>query len=320
MATIRLATRGSPLALRQTALVAELLRRAHPGLVVEPLVVRTRGDQDASAPLDQIGGQGVFVTEVEAAVADGRAVAAVHSAKDMPSTMGDHLALGAVPPRGDARDGLVGCTLAGLPAGGLIATGSARRRAQLAYLRPDLVFTDLRGNMARRVAVGEDGSVSAVVVAVAAMERLGWAERLSDVLDPIDLLPQAGQGAIAVQCRADDQPTRELLAAIDDRASHRALRAERAVLAALGGNCAAPVGAFAEPVGGDGTGVGAAMRVVALVASGDGRTLVRQARQGGATEEPEALGAAVARALLAEGGAAIEGFDIGPRGPGSATP
>ena len=183
MGTVRLATRGSPLALRQTEVVAELLRLAHPGLEVEPVVVRTQGDRDASTPLDQIGGQGVFVTEVEAAVTDGRADAAVHSAKDMPSTMPGHLVLAAVPPRGDPRDGLVGCTLAALPAGGLVATGSARRRAQLAYLRPDLVFTDLRGNMARRVAVGEDGSASAVVVAVAAMERLGWEGRLSDVLE-----------------------------------------------------------------------------------------------------------------------------------------
>src|SRR5271167_96181 len=249
MGTLRLATRGSPLALRQTELVSELLRQAHPGLAVEPVVVRTQGDRDATTPLDQIGGQGVFVTEVEAAVSDGRADAAVHSAKDMPSTMADHVVLGAVPPRSDARDGLVGCTLAALPPGGLVATGSARRRAQLAYLRPDLVFTQLRGNMARRVAVGEDGSVSAVVVAVAAMERLGWEDRLSDVLDPVDVLPQAGQGAIAVQCRADDDVTRRLLAAIDHAPSQRALRAERAVLAGLGGSCTVPVGAYAEPAG-----------------------------------------------------------------------
>src|ERR1700722_1559530 len=194
MGTIRLATRGSPLALRQTELVSELLRQAHPDLEVEPVVVRTRGDRDATSPLDQIGGQGVFVTEVEAAVADGRADAAVHSAKDMPSVMGGDFVLGAVPRRADPRDGLVGATLAGLPAGGLVATGSARRRAQLASLRPDLVFADLRGNMARRVAVAESGEVSAVVVAVAAMERLGWLGQVRDVLDPVDLLPQAGGG------------------------------------------------------------------------------------------------------------------------------
>jgi hydroxymethylbilane synthase len=312
MGTVRLATRGSPLALRQTEVVSDLLRRADPGLHIETVVVRTRGDRDASATLDQIGGQGVFVTEVEAAVADGRADAAVHSAKDMPSSMPSHFVLGAVPPRGDARDGLVGCTLADLPAGGLIATGSARRRAQLAYLRPDLVFTDLRGNMARRVAVGEEGTVSAVVVAVAAMARLGWESRLSDVLDPMDMLPQAGQGAIAVQCRADDDGTRRLLGAIDHESSHRAVRAERAVLAALGGSCTAPVGAFAVATGEAG---GAALRASGLVASGDGRTVIRLVQHG---DEPETLGAALARALLDGGAAAIEGFGGGPGAGGAA--
>jgi hydroxymethylbilane synthase len=296
---VRLATRGSPLALRQTELVADLLQVAHPGLEVETVVVRTRGDRDAETPLDRIGGQGVFVTEVEAAVADGRADAAVHSAKDLPSVMPGHLALAAVPPRADARDGLVGCTLAGLPAGGLIATGSARRRAQLAYLRPDLVFTNLRGNMARRVATGEEGSVAAVVVAVAAMDRLGWHDRLTDVLDPVDLLPQAGQGAIAVQCRADDEPTRSLLAAADHGPSHRAVRTERAVLAALGGSCTAPFGAWAEAADGGG------VHVTGMVASGDGRLLVRLAAEG---DDPEGTGAALARALLDGGGAAIEAF------------
>ena len=300
MGTIRLATRGSPLALRQTELVSELLRRAHPALDVEPLVVRTRGDRDTTASLGQIGGQGVFVTEVEAAVAEGRADAAVHSAKDMPSVMPVHLVLGAVPRRADPRDGLVGSTLAGLPAGGLVATGSARRRAQLAALRPDLVFTDLRGNMARRVAVAEDGEVSAGVVAVAAMERLGWESRLVDVLDPVDVLPQAGQGAIAVQCRADDDETGRLLAAIDHEPSHRSLRSERAVLAALGGSCTVPVGAFAEP-----DEAGAALQVSGLLASGDGHTVIRKTRRG---DDPEAVGMEVARALLEGGGAAIEGF------------
>ena len=307
MGTLRLATRGSPLALCQTELVSEFLRQAHRVLDVEPVVVRTRGDRDVSSSLDQIGGQGVFVTEVEAAVSDGRADAAVHSAKDMPSVMPEQFVLGAVPQRADPRDGLVGATLAGLPAGGLVATGSARRRAQLAALRPDLVFTDLRGNMARRVAVAEEGKVSAVVIAVAAMERLGWMHKVRDVLDPMVLLPQAGQGAIAVQCRADDADTRELLAAVDHEPSHRALRAERAVLATLGGNCTLPVGAFAEPaVSGDAGSSGEALRVSGLMASGDGHTIIRVTRHG---DDPEAVGAAVARALLEGGGASIEGFE-----------
>jgi len=299
------------LALHQTDLVAQALRAAHPGLEVEVVVVRTQGD-DLSAPLDQIGGQGVFVTEVEAAVADGRADAAVHSAKDMTSVMSSDLVLAAVPPRADPRDGLVGCALADLPPGGLIATGSARRRAQLAYARPDLSFTEIRGNMERRVSRGEDGSVSAVVVAVAAMERLGWMHRLTDILDPFDVLPQAGQGAIAVQCRTDDARTRTVLASIDDARSHRAVRAERSVLAGLGGSCTVPVGAWAwvELAGGteaDATEGPPALHVHGLVASGDGRVVIRMSRRG---HDPELVGAEVAHALLVEGGGSgIEGFD-----------
>jgi len=308
MGTLRLATRGSPLARHQSDLVAAALRAGHPELDVEVLVVRTRGD-DVSAPLDEIGGQGVFVTEVEAAVAEGRADAAVHSAKDMTSVMPPGLVLGAVPARADPRDGLVGSTLADLPPGALIATGSARRRAQLAYARPDLSFTEVRGNMERRVSRGEDGSVAAVVVAVAAMERLGWMHRLTDILDPLDVLPQAGQGAIAVQCRADDAVTLALLAAIDDPASHRAVRAERAVLAGLGGSCTVPVGAWAEvlpQVDTDPAGE-RELLVHGLIASGNGRVVIRMSRRG---HIPELVGADVARALLIDGGGSgIEGFD-----------
>jgi hydroxymethylbilane synthase len=293
------------LALHQSELVAQALRAEHPGLEVQVQIIRTQGD-DLTAPLDQIGGQGVFVTAVEAAVADGRADIAVHSAKDMTSTMAPGLVLAAVPPRADPRDGLVGCSLAGLPPGGLVATGSARRRAQLAYARPDLSFTEIRGNMARRVSRGEDGSVAAVVVAVAAMERLGWMDRLTDILDPLDVLPQAGQGAIAVQCRADDPATIALLSTIDDPASHRAVRAERSVLAGLGGSCTVPVAAWAVPQETE-VSEEPELRVHGLVASGDGRVVVRMTRCG---SDPEEVGAAVARALLVEGGGAeIDGFE-----------
>lgn len=188
----------------------------------------------------------------------------------------------------------------------------ARRRAQLAYARPDLSFTEIRGNMERRVSRGEDGSVAAVVVAVAAMERLGWMHRLTDTLDPLVLLPQAGQGAIAVQCRADDLETRAFLSAIDHAASHRAVRAERAVLAGLGGSCTVPVAAWAEPVISPSelpppSAAEPELRVHGLVASGDGRVVIRMTRSG---HDPEAVGAAVARALLVEGGGSdLDGFD-----------
>jgi len=297
---LRLATRGSPLALVQTGLVADALRAAHSGLEVEVVIVRTQGDE-STAPLDQIGGQGIFVTEVEQAVADGRAHAAVHSAKDMTSVMVECLVMAAVPRRADARDGLVGSRLFDLIPGALVATGSARRRSQLANLRPDLRFTEVRGNMARRVSRGEDGSVGAVVVAVAAMERLGWSDRLAERLDPIVVLPQAGQGAIGVQCRSDDVKTRQLLAGIDHEPSHRTLDAERSVLAGLGGSCAIPVGAWAK-LGDDPSSI----ELHGLVASADGRRVIRLSRTG---SDPERLGQEVARALLVDGGGSgLEGF------------
>ena len=208
-----------------------------------------------------------------------------------------------MPPRADPRDGLVGCTLAGLPAGGLVATGSARRRAQLAYLRPDLVFTQLRGNMARRVAVGEDGSVSAVVVAVAAMERLGWVDRLSDVLDPVDVLPQAGQGAVAVQCRADDEGTRRLLGAIDHEPSHRALRGRA-------GGAGHPGRELHRARRGLRRGGGRRGACPAGRVRPDGQRRRAHGRPHGppGARTPRRVGAELARALLEGGGAAIEGF------------
>ena len=192
--------------------------------------------------------------------------------------------------------------MAGLPPGGLVATGSARRRAQLAYARPDLGFTEIRGNMARRVSRGEDGSVAAVVVAVAAMERLGWLHRLTDILDPLDLLPQAGQGAIAVQCRSDDVATQGALV------RHRRSRVPSG---RDGRTCG--VGRPGRQLHRSGRGVGGArrrrseLRVHGLVASGDGRVVIRMTRRGA---DPAEVGAAVARALLIEGGGCeLDGFD-----------
>lgn len=300
---LRLATRGSPLARRQADLVADLLTGALPGLVVEPVVVRTRGDHQAEVPLDRIGGQGVFVKEVQAAVVDGRADVAVHSAKDLPSVTPEELVLAAVPERADARDALVGRRLADLPAGGVVATGSARRRAQLANLRPDLTFVELRGNMDSRVRRAEDGSVDVVVVAVAALDRLGWSDRIAEVLPVSVMLPQAGQGALALECRADDAATLALLAAVDDALGHRTLSAERALLAAVGGSCSVPVAAWAgvDPV------AEGSLRLQGMVASGDGRILVRAERVG---DDPEALGRQLARYLMEDcGGSAIEGWD-----------
>jgi hydroxymethylbilane synthase len=299
---LRLATRGSPLALRQAAMVGAALSAAHPGLVTEPVVVRTSGDRQPDVSLDRIGGQGVFTKEVQAAVADGRADVAVHSAKDLPPETPAGLTLAAVPERGDVRDALVGLPLEELPAGAVVATGSPRRRAQLANLRPDLTFADLRGNMDRRLRQAESGSVAAVVAAMVALDRLGWSDRAAAVLPVSLMLPQVGQGALALECREDDRATTSMLAAVDHGPSRRAVAAERAFLSSIGGSCALPVGALGHPAPGGG------LLLEAMVASGDGRVVVRVVGRG---DDPAALGRSLARRLLGEaGGSSIEGWAV----------
>jgi hydroxymethylbilane synthase len=283
---LRAATRGSELALWQTHHIGALVRAA-PEFVVEPVVVSTAGDRDQDRPLWEMGGKGVFVKEVQAAVLDGRADIAVHSAKDLPSQAVDGLVLAAVPSRGDPRDALVGVALADLGPGARVATGSLRRRAQLAHLRPDLTFTGLRGNMATRLERAADHD--AILVAVAALSRLGHLDRVAEVLEVETMVPQVGQGALAVECRADDERTRALLASIDDPVSHRAVAAERAFLFELGGDCDLPAGAHAV-VGADDE-----VTMEGLLASPDGHVVLRERRAG---DEPFALGRAVARHLL----------------------
>lgn len=240
---LRLATRRSQLAVWQAEHVAGLLRRAHPGVEVELVTMTTEGDRRLDVPLSTIGGKGVFATEVQAALFDGRADLAVHSAKDLPAVTGDGLILAAVPERGDPRDALVGARLDELAPGAVVATGSARRRAQLAHLRPDLTFAELRGNMATRLAKADE--FDAIVVAAVAFERLGLAEHLSHVLDVDRFVPQVAQAALAVECRADDDATAALLGAIEHTPSRRRVDAERAFLAELGGDCTLPAGAHA---------------------------------------------------------------------------
>jgi hydroxymethylbilane synthase len=296
---VRLATRGSPLARWQTDHVADLLRAAVPGLVVESVVVSTLGDRRPDQDIWQLGGAGVFVKEVQAAVLDGRAVAAVHSAKDLPSNPAlatPGLVLAAVPARGDPRDALVGRALADLPPGARVATGSTRRRAQLADLRPDLTFTGLRGSIATRLAKAAEGEVAAVVVAAAALERLGRLDDAAEVLGPEVVVPQVGQGALAVECRDDDDDLRRLLAMIEHGPTRRAVDAERGYLASLGGGCELPAGAHAV-VGDDGD-----ARLTALLAGLDGRLVLRTTTAFGPDDDPGAAGEALGRALLEDGG------------------
>ena len=242
MTSVRIATRGSAQARTQATAVADLLRAHHRGLNVELVFVDTTGDQRQDVPLHTIGGQGVFVKEVQAAVLAGRADIAVHSAKDLPSAPAEGLVIAAFGERRDPRDVLVGRSLADLDQGATVATGSVRRRSQLMAIRPDLHFVELRGNIPTRLEkIPVDGSI---VMAAAALEILGWSDRVSEYIDVQVMVPAVGQGCVAIECREDDQQTRDILHAIDHSLSRRAVEHERAFLAELGSGCSLPVGAY----------------------------------------------------------------------------
>lgn len=287
---IRVATRGSALARWQAEHVASLLRADDPSVAVELVIVDTQGDRRLDVPIWEIGGKGVFAKEVQAAVLDGRADLAVHSAKDLPSTTVPGLEIAAVPERGDARDALVGATLDDLPEGAEVATGSLRRQAQLGALRPDLRFVGLRGNMQTRLAKAADHD--AIVVAAVALERLDLHHHIAEVLTADQVLPQVAQGALAVECRSDDAELRGRLARIEHTDSRRCVDAERAFLRELGGDCSLPAAAHATVVDGE-------VVVRGLIASVDGSTVLRHT---------SADGGEVARHLLANGGREVLRF------------
>lgn len=294
---LRIATRGSALARWQAEHVAALLAASSPGLRTELVVVETTADRRLDIPISAMGGKGVFVKEIQAAVLDGRADVAVHSGKDLPSVAVDGLVLAAVPERGDPRDALVGSRLATLGPGARIGTGSVRRRVQLVERRPDLTFGELRGNMARRLERAAE--FDAIVVAAVALARLGLADRITEVLEPSDMLPQVAQGALAVECRTDDAATREALAAVEHAPSRRRVDAERSFLAELGGDCNLPAGAHAVILD------GGRLRLDAMLASLDGRVVLRHRCEGPVGGDDTMLGAAAARHLLDAGGRAL---------------
>lgn len=276
---LRLATRASPLALWQARRVASLVQAAHPGLglQVEFVSVVSAGDRAGQVPVWEMGGRGVFVGDVQAAVLAGRADAAVHSAKDLQPVQTPGLHLAATPERADPRDALVGCALAELRPGSVVATGSQRRRAQLAALCPGLVFESVRGNIATRlgaVAPGGAASGGAVVVAMAALQRLELFPQPMEVLSTDVMLPQVAQGAIAVECRAGDADVLALMEACDHMPTRMAVDAERAFLARLSGGCDLPVAAHAT------LGAGGHLHLEALLAAPDGSVVVRRSGEG----------------------------------------
>jgi hydroxymethylbilane synthase len=292
---LRLGTRKSPMATVQSQQVADLITE-RTGREVELVGVTTFGDV-SRAQIAQIGGTGVFVSGLRTSLLHGDVDIAVHSLKDLPTAQPEGIALAAVPPRDDPRDALAardGAKLADLPPGATIGTGSPRRAAQLLLLRPDVRPVPVRGNAGTRLGRVASGEVDAVVLAYAGLARIGRLDAVSQIFDPDEMLPAPGQGALAVECRSDRPDLADLLAWVDDSATHAATTAERTLLAVLEAGCSAPVGGYAA--GADG------LRLRAVVVAADGETALR-ASASGPPDEAEQLGRSVAAELLRRGAA-----------------
>jgi hydroxymethylbilane synthase len=293
---LRLGTRGSPLALWQANFVAGRLRPVAAPRAVELVLVETHGDRDQASALAAMGGFGVFTKAIQTALLDGRADVAVHSLKDLPTIPEPALELAAVPPRGPTGDAFVSRRhrrFDDLPAGATVGTSSLRRRAQMLNRRPDLRLIDLRGNVDTRLRKLDDRGLDAIVLAEAGLVRLGLADRITELLDESWMLPAVGQGAIGLECRADDAESQRVAAALGCADTFRRVRAERAMLYALGGGCLVPIGATSRVLDG-------VLTVRGAVLSPDGARRV-VATHAGPADAPLALGQELASMLLAEG-------------------
>jgi hydroxymethylbilane synthase len=302
--SMRLGTRRSTLATTQSGWVAQCLRDL--GHEVEIVEITTFGDT-STAPLSSIGGTGVFVTAIRKALLDGEIDVAVHSLKDLPVAPEPGLRIAAIPLREDPRDALVardGLTLGELPAGSVVGTGSPRRAAQLTALGLDVSVMDIRGNVDTRISLVHKGSCDAVLLARAGLARLGRLDEVTESLDPQQMLPAPGQGALAVECRDDRPDVIQALNALDDPDTRAAVNAERALLAALEAGCTAPVGALATVAQGDD---GAELHLLAFAGSEDASIALRRSATG-PLEEPERLGRELAGVLLADGADKITGL------------
>ena len=292
MARLRIGTRGSQLALWQAGHVAELLRARGHQVAIE--TIKTTGDRINEVTLAKVGTKGMFIKEIEEALAASRVDLAVHSLKDLPTDLLPEFELAAVLKREDARDAFLSHrfrALAELPHGARVGTSSLRREAQLKALRPDLEVQPLRGNVDTRLRKLENGEFDAIILAAAGVGRLGRTEMVREVLSVETMCPAAGQGALVVEIRSGDSATREHVFFMDDAASRRAALCERELLRELGGGCQVPIGAHAEAA--EGT-----LRLIAVVARPDGSELLRESQSG---DDGEALGRSVAEALLNRG-------------------
>ncbi|MCA9705100.1 MAG: hydroxymethylbilane synthase [Myxococcales bacterium] len=294
--SVRIGTRGSDLALWQANHVRDELRRAHPGLEVELEIITTEGDRIQDRPLHQIGGKGLFVKAIEQQLLTGAVDLAVHSMKDLPAHGPEGLVIACTPPREDPRDALVGpagATLAALPAGTRVGTGSLRRGALARIINPGLEIVPLRGNVPTRVGKVDSGELDAVLLAAAGLRRLGMGPRIAELLDPLSFCPAPAQGILALQCREDDPRTRALLEALADEDTTITAAAERGFLQRLGASCSIPVGCHAVREG-------EALTVRGLVVHPSGSPCHEGERRGPASEA-DALGRALAQELLDAG-------------------
>jgi hydroxymethylbilane synthase len=298
--SVVIATRESALALWQARHVQSELQRLYPGLAVSILGMTTAGDRNLGSSLAKIGGKGLFVKELEDALADGRADIAVHSMKDVPMHLPDGFALAAIMERADPRDAFVAnaySSLAQLPAGARVGTSSLRRECQLRAQFPQLVIEPLRGNVQTRLRKLDEGRYGAIILAAAGLKRLGLADRITALLTPEESLPAVGQGALGIECRADRADLYELLAPLAHAPTRHCVIAERAFSRALAGSCNVPLAGFAELSG-------TQLRLRGLVGAPDGSKVVR-GETTGAAAAAEALGLALAAELQRQGAADI---------------
>ncbi len=290
------ATRPSALARWQTQWVISALQAAHPGLECEEKVITTQGDKILDKPLPEIGGKGLFTQELESELLSGAVHCAVHSLKDLPVESPAGLTVGCIPARAEVRDALIsgrGYVLATLPAGAVVGTSSLRRAAQVLAARPDVSIQSLRGNVDTRLRKALEGQYDAIILAGAGLTRLGLDSHITQWL-PLDvMIPAPGQGALAVQCRADEESTLRLLAALEDESTRKAVTAERAFLSGLGGGCSVPVAAYA--VTSDQSSV---ISLTGLVISPDGHKMIKVASDG---ENAEKLGRELAKQAHTQG-------------------
>ena len=294
---LKVGTRESILARRQTDIALDALSAKFPGMQFEIIAVKAMGDKNLNKPLAELGGRGVFVKELEDALLDRRVDFVVHSLKDLPTESIAGLELAATLNRADPRDVFVSkgnLKFADLPAGSKIATSSRRRAAQLSVARKDLVFTDIRGNIQTRLKKHDDGACDAMVLAAAGLLRMGLDQRIAEYFDYDFCIPAVGQGALAIECRSDDENVLDVLSDINEALVWDCIQAERAFLNTIGGGCSVPVGAIARIIEGD------KIELVACVASVDGSRILRDTACG-ARSDAKSLGVQVAERMIAKG-------------------